>query len=730
MKKFTKILVALLAVACIPTTLAACDIFGTPSASSSSVEVPDSSSSEAPAAEKVVLDKTTASMDLYETMTLTATLENVTGDIVWSTSDTSKATVVDGVVTALAEGEVTITATVGEFSAQCVITIESSGQMPVLSVNSDNVSLMEGQEFTLTSVLNFKGQALNATFTYATSDPSIATVENGKIKAVATGSTTIIVSVEYNGFEDSKVVAVKVTEDVLLEASESEIVLGTLALNEYVTSKTVTTTVTVSGVAVENAQVVWAVENDAVATVDGGVITAVGAGETNVSATYTSEKGNAFTVYVKVIVEKPIVAEEWEDNLIDIDADDNDTVELKVNSDGLVQILDKSNDNAALSYTLVDGKVMLNKSDLSVSKRTLLIEYTDVIYEVVVFITTERVTLISFATETDLENVGFYWDGPQTMALDTEVVAEGDTGSLKITYTQEQGWNYLLLKTPLVTDISLYDFIEFKVYNPTNNAFVIQPTWGTGVTVAANGWTDVRFLLTEFADGKITDMAGKPITAGNITNLPLCFYGDGFVADQAFYISSIEAGKFERVVEEVAENVVAKFTAEADLTSVTSFWAHVYGLSIDTTFAYGEEKGSLKATVGTPNGNGYLILNDPLRADVSAYDYISFWVYNGGTVDIEVGTLWKGFAVKAGEWTEIKLTADILNGADTMFGTKVSMEDLTNMVIWIIGGDKLTVGDALYFSSLTAGKNPVAEEVAENVVAKFESEADLDTVWS
>ena len=72
---------------------------------------------EATPQSSLTLDKTTANMDLYESLTLTATKHNLEGDVTWSSSDPAKATVENGVVTALKEGEVTITATVGSVSA-------------------------------------------------------------------------------------------------------------------------------------------------------------------------------------------------------------------------------------------------------------------------------------------------------------------------------------------------------------------------------------------------------------------------------------------------------------------------------------------------------------------------------------------------------------------------------------------------------------------------------------
>ena len=77
------------------------------------------------------LDKTSLSLKVDETATLKATVlpTNATNkNVVWSSSDNSKATVSNGVVTALAEGNVTITArsqSNTSITATCSVTIEA-----------------------------------------------------------------------------------------------------------------------------------------------------------------------------------------------------------------------------------------------------------------------------------------------------------------------------------------------------------------------------------------------------------------------------------------------------------------------------------------------------------------------------------------------------------------------------------------------------------------------------
>ncbi len=77
----------------------------------------------------ITISQTTAAIDLASgenTITLTAT-SSVADDVLsWSSSDTSLATVDNGVVTALDVGEVTITAAKGSVKATCVLTITDS----------------------------------------------------------------------------------------------------------------------------------------------------------------------------------------------------------------------------------------------------------------------------------------------------------------------------------------------------------------------------------------------------------------------------------------------------------------------------------------------------------------------------------------------------------------------------------------------------------------------------
>lgn len=73
----------------------------------------------------ILLDKSAATVKATKTVALKATLlpENVSGEITWASSDTTKATVSGGVVTGVAAGNAVITATCGNAVAVCNVTV-------------------------------------------------------------------------------------------------------------------------------------------------------------------------------------------------------------------------------------------------------------------------------------------------------------------------------------------------------------------------------------------------------------------------------------------------------------------------------------------------------------------------------------------------------------------------------------------------------------------------------
>ena len=96
----------------------------------------------------VTLDKTSASLYLGETLSLTANVSpsNATNkNVSWSSSNTTVATVSNGVVTAISEGTSTITVKTsdGNKTASCLLTINSKPEGDVIKITSNNTSFKE-----------------------------------------------------------------------------------------------------------------------------------------------------------------------------------------------------------------------------------------------------------------------------------------------------------------------------------------------------------------------------------------------------------------------------------------------------------------------------------------------------------------------------------------------------------------------------------------------------------
>lgn len=174
----------------------------------------------------VELNKTTLSLNEGDTETLTATVkpDNATDKTVtWSSSDEKIATVKDGKVTAVKIGEATIKATVGDKTAECKVTVNP---VPVSSVelNKESLTLTVGEDYTLTALVK-PDNATNKTVSWASNDPSIVSVDNGKLKANSLGKVTITASCD--GVSADCVVSVVSEEDLNLESNVSIALTGT-----------------------------------------------------------------------------------------------------------------------------------------------------------------------------------------------------------------------------------------------------------------------------------------------------------------------------------------------------------------------------------------------------------------------------------------------------------------------------------------------------------------------
>ena len=142
------------------------------------------------------LSETTATVYVGATKSLTVNYTPADANqglgITWTSSNENIATVADGVVTGVAVGTATITATsAGGFSATCAVTVEVKHPTDV-TLDKSTLNVQIGGTAALTATVQ-PSDATNKNVTWESSNTAIATVTNGQVKGIAEGTATITV---------------------------------------------------------------------------------------------------------------------------------------------------------------------------------------------------------------------------------------------------------------------------------------------------------------------------------------------------------------------------------------------------------------------------------------------------------------------------------------------------------------------------------------------------------
>ena len=239
----------------------------------------------------VSLDRTSAELTEGDELNLTATVnpDNATDkSVTWTTTDASVASVENGKVTALKAGTATITVTTadGGKTATCDVTVKAA-YVAVTSVTLDKtaVEIIAGHDLTLTATVN-PDNATDKSVTWTTSDASVASVENGKVTGLTTGTATITVTTTDGSM--TAVCEVTVTEQpvVTLKQTAAEMTVG-----EEITLA--------ASVTIDGTELQWSSSDATVASVTDGKVTALKAGTATITVT-TADGGSSASCEVTV----------------------------------------------------------------------------------------------------------------------------------------------------------------------------------------------------------------------------------------------------------------------------------------------------------------------------------------------------------------------------------------------------------------------------------------------
>ena len=269
----------------------------------------------------ITLSQTSADMIFGDTLELVAS-SSTKEAISWSSSDTSVATVNDGTVLATGKGQATITASIGQKKATCLVNVGFGKILPSLSldnVSSSTIALGKGTSFPLRGLASFNGKNYPCQISISIENKEIVSLSGNSLVGKQVGNTKVTVKGIWNNFSNqlmSKTFDVNVSSDILIypevTLTNKKGVMSSIDLSLLPSwqGETYDSTAKVEFFVKENGILktasVSVVDDKIISITSTGFVQAKKEGETKIIGTYTDENGNSYYSYVDVKVTCPV----------------------------------------------------------------------------------------------------------------------------------------------------------------------------------------------------------------------------------------------------------------------------------------------------------------------------------------------------------------------------------------------------------------------------------------
>lgn len=270
----------------------------------------------------ITLNEKEATIYCGETLTLSSTVlpeDNTNTSVIWTSDNDKVASVNGGVVTAHTTGTVVITAKTADsgVTATCKVTVKKHTEGIILNSNAETI--YAGKNVKITAEVK-PADASNKNVIWSSSDPVVATVKNGKITALRSGTAVITAKTEEGNFYAVCIVKVlqgidKITLDkkeLLMDKNETAVLQAQISPAD----------------ADDNA-IVWTTSDESVATVNGGVVTSTDHSGTAVIRAAAKSDG---TIYAEctVTVKEPVGKIELSDTELTMTKGETKTLVAKI----------------------------------------------------------------------------------------------------------------------------------------------------------------------------------------------------------------------------------------------------------------------------------------------------------------------------------------------------------------------------------------------------------------
>lgn len=225
--------------------------------------------------------------------------EDCTSSVTWTIADVTGSSVATvsafGLVTSANSGSATVTATKGSITDTATVMVADTLQSITLSPTSiSDLPVGSTSGLTATCAYAISDATTCPTLTWTSNDTSVATVADGTVTGVAAGTTSVKAS---SGSIESSAVSVEVVVDEITAisvtpTSVSELETGSTSNLSASCTWSVSSTTSCG-------TLTWNSSSESVATVSAsGVVTAVAAGSTNITAATGSVTSNSVAVTV------------------------------------------------------------------------------------------------------------------------------------------------------------------------------------------------------------------------------------------------------------------------------------------------------------------------------------------------------------------------------------------------------------------------------------------------
>lgn len=576
----------------------------------------------------VVLDPKTLTMTEGDCMTLIATISpsNATNrNLRWSSSDEMVASVADGKVTAHRAGKAVIVVSTedGGLTANCQVTVNSKA-VRVESVNLDrkDLALMVGESATLTATV-FPSNATDKNVRWTSTNTSVVSAMDGKVTALKVGSATVTVTTQDGGLTASCQVTVKSNvvnvENVSLSKTELTLTEGEIA----------TLTAVVSPSNATNKNVRWVSSNAAVASVEGGKVTALKVGSATI--TVTTEDGGK-TANCQVSVNPKIV------NVESVSLDRTELTLTEGESTTLTAVVFPSNatdrnvrwsSSDATVASVVNGKVTALKAGstivtvttedggrtascrVTVKSKVVNVESVSLNKSSVAIIAGESVTLVVTVSPSNATNKNVSWHSSDesVATVSNGRVTALKAGSAVITVTAEDGGKTAICQVSVkpkivnVQSVSLNkSSITLTEGESTTLTAVVSPSNATNKNVR---WSSSDASVASVVNGKVTALkAGSSTIKVTTEDGGLTASCQVVVKSKEIRVKSVSLNRETLALEPWERATLTATVSPSNATNKNVWWSSSDAtiVSVDNGRLYARKLGRTTITVTTEDG--------------------------------------------------------------------------------------------------------------------------------